>query len=159
MCCVPYSVRWKTLLTVGLWPNASMTATTTDQLLHIMCSYCKAITPIHGVSLTRVTSNGGACVRCSTSSVFSGKRWIKEYRPELQQRQKWLSVQKNIKVGDLVLMMDELSPRVSWPLALVEEIKMGGDGLARSARVRTQSTQLVRPLTKLVLLEGSHYDT
>ena len=68
-------------------------------------------------------------------------------------------MQENIKVGNLVLMVDELSPRGSWPLALVEEIKMGRDGLVRSARVRTRSTQLVRPITKLVLLEGSHYDT
>ena len=85
------------------------------------------------------------------------KRWIKEYLPEFQRRQKWVKDVPNLNVGDLVLLLDENSPRGSWPLGLVKEISMGKDGLVRSARVKTATTKLVRPITKLVILEGALY--
>ena len=87
------------------------------------------------------------------------KRWLREYLPELQRRQKWLQTKPNIKSGDLVLIADESSLRGSWPLGLVEETKVGGDGLVRSARIRTRSTHLVRPISKLIWWEGVHYDS
>ena len=40
-------------------------------------------------------------------------------------------------------------------MGLVEEVHEGSDGLVRSAKIRTKSSQLIRPVTKLVLLEGS----
>ena len=85
------------------------------------------------------------------------KRWLKEYIPELQRRQKWLRPVRNVTEGDLVLVVDEASPRGSWPLGLVEETKTGRDGLVRSAKIRCRTGQYVRPITKLVLLEGVHY--
>ena len=85
------------------------------------------------------------------------KRWIKEYLPELQRRQKWVKDVPNLNVGDLVLLLDENSPRGSWHLGLVKEISTGRDGLVRSARVKTATTELVRPITKLVILEGALY--
>jgi hypothetical protein len=82
------------------------------------------------------------------------KRWIKEYLPELQLRQKWHSIQRNLKVGDVVLLVDESSPRGCWPLGLIVDVNIGRDDLIRSARVKVRGTELVRPITKLVLLEG-----
>lgn len=82
------------------------------------------------------------------------RRWIREYLPELQKRPKWLGVVRNVQIGDLVLIMDENAPRGAWPLGLVLETTSGRDGLVRSAKLRTKSTVLVRPITKLVLLEG-----
>ena len=51
-------------------------------------------------------------------------------------------------------MVDESVPRGLWPLARVTETYPGKDGLVRSVRIRTKNTQLVRPITKLVMLEG-----
>ena len=85
-------------------------------------------------------------------------RWLKEYLPELNRRQKWLNKKPNLKVGDMVLMIDENAPRGSWPLARVAEVHVGRDGLVRSARLKTKTTFLVRPVTKLVFLEGAHYE-
>ena len=82
------------------------------------------------------------------------KRWLKEYLPELNRRQKWHNEKPNICTGDIVLVMDENSPRGSWPLARVSDVFSGRDGLVRSVRLRTKSGQLVRPITKVVLLEG-----
>ena len=81
------------------------------------------------------------------------QRWLKEYLPELQKRNKWQREQRNVKVGDVVLIMDENTPRGIWPMGQVVEVNEGRDGLVRSARVRTKSTELVRPITKLVVLE------
>ncbi len=34
-------------------------------------------------------------------------RWLKEYLPALQQRQKWLQPKRNLQVGDLVIILHE----------------------------------------------------
>ena len=78
----------------------------------------------------------------------------KEYLPILQCRTKWLDRKENLSVGDLVLIAEE-TPRNSWPLARVLEVYPGDDGLVRSVKVKTRSTTLVRPVTKLCLLEAA----
>lgn len=77
------------------------------------------------------------------------------YIPELQNRSKWFNSVRNLQKGDLVLISDENTPRNLWPLAIVDEIVQGRDGLVRSVRLHTRTTQLVRPVTKIVLLEGN----
>ena len=58
-------------------------------------------------------------------------------------------------VGDLVLLLDESTPRSLWPLALVIETKTGRDGLVRCVRVKTKaSKELVRSISKIVFLEA-----
>ena len=58
---------------------------------------------------------------------------------------------RNICVGDLVLILDENMPRPLWPLALVIHVNVGRDGLVRSVRLRTKSTELV---SKIVFWEA-----
>ncbi len=82
------------------------------------------------------------------------KQWTRQYLPQLQRRTKWLVKQRNMKVGDLVLMLDENTPRSLWPLALVIAVNEGRDGLVRSLRLKTKSSELVRPVTKVVFLEA-----
>jgi hypothetical protein len=84
------------------------------------------------------------------------KKWIREYLPELQRRQKWLKIHKNVKMGDLVLITDENTPRYLWPLGLVAKTKEGSDGLVRSVEIKTKSTTFIRPITKIVLLEAAN---
>ena len=83
------------------------------------------------------------------------RRWVKEYLPELQHRQKWLQPQRNIKVGDVVMIVDEKAPRNTWPLAVVQEVHVGNQGLVRSVKVKTKSTQLVRPISKPMSIAGT----
>ena len=82
------------------------------------------------------------------------KKWIKYYLPELHSRQKWLNISPNLKVGDIVMMLDKIVERGSYPMARVIEVKKGRDGLVRSARLQTKTSPLVRPIHKLVLLEA-----
>lgn len=89
------------------------------------------------------------------SNVF-WSRWTREYLPSLQQRQKWNKPQRNLAVNDIVLLLDENTPRSIWPLGRVLEVFSNQrDGLVRSAKVKTRSTELVRPIDKIVLLESS----
>ena len=82
-------------------------------------------------------------------------RWLKVYVPELQKRCKWSNSKPNVKVNDLVLLVEENTPRGLWPLGVVVEAIQGDDGLVRAVRVKTKVTELTRPITKVVLLEGS----
>ena len=80
------------------------------------------------------------------------KRWTKEYLPHLQKRQKWNRPHRNFSVGDLVLLVEECTPRNTWPLGRITETIKDAKGFVRKVRVRTQSNELERPITKLCLL-------
>lgn len=82
------------------------------------------------------------------------KRWIKEYLPLLQQRQKWVNPERNFVEGDVVLLMDDDIPRNSWVMGRVVETFPGKDGLVRTVRVKTQNNNFKRPVTKLCLIEA-----
>lgn len=92
-------------------------------------------------------------------------RWTKEYLQTLQPRQKWPNTQRNIKLGDIVLIKNELTSRNNWPLAKVIQILPSKDNLVRKVKLQlasnqldkngkrlVQPTQLERPIHKLVLL-------
>ena len=81
------------------------------------------------------------------------RRWVKAYLPELQRRYKWLENRRNVRKGDVVLLVDENTPKNLWPLGIVLEVTEGRDGLVRSVKVKTQSTVLTRPITNVVMLE------
>lgn len=84
------------------------------------------------------------------------KRWLKEYLPTLQQKGKWTQVKRNLAPGDLVLVAEDNVHRGQWPLGRVIEVYFGKDGYARSAKIKTRSTQLVRPISKLCFLESTN---
>lgn len=70
------------------------------------------------------------------------KRWIREYLPLLQERQKWNQRKKNLKPGDMVIIMDSSAPRGSWPLGKVPETIHDKKGLVRSAPLKTKTNIL-----------------
>ena len=80
-------------------------------------------------------------------------RWVKEYLPMLQERQKWLKRRRNFKVGDLVIMKDTNIPRGQWPKALVQETLPDSDGVVRQVLVRSATGVFRRDVRKLCLLE------
>ncbi|VDI68568.1 Hypothetical predicted protein [Mytilus galloprovincialis] len=83
------------------------------------------------------------------------RRWIREYLPTLQMRPKWQRPNTDIRKGDIVLVAEVNVQRGQWPLGRVTEVKVGRDGHVRSCVVKTHKSELVRPITKLCLLEGS----
>lgn len=82
------------------------------------------------------------------------RRWTREYMPTLQVRHKWVEPVRNISLGGIVLVVDEHLPRNVWLLGRGVEVHHGSDHLSRSAKVKTRTTTLVRPIRKLCLLES-----
>jgi hypothetical protein len=81
-------------------------------------------------------------------------RWRSEYLPLLQSRSKWLSTETNLKIDDIVLIVDQDTPRYKWVFGRVTKTFPGKDNLVRSVEVETKQGLFVRPLTKLCLLES-----
>ena len=82
--------------------------------------------------------------------------WLRQYLPQLQERQKWKTRQPNIRVGDLVLLETDHVLKHRWPVARVKEIITGKDGQIRSVTVKTADgkTPLKRSVHQLFPLEG-----
>ncbi|XP_013402959.1 uncharacterized protein LOC106168462 [Lingula anatina] len=85
-------------------------------------------------------------------------RWLSEYLPALQERQKWLKLTSNLKPGDLVMVCQDHTPRNQWPLGLVTGTRAGNDNIVRAVEVKTAHGIFERPITKICLLEASGED-
>ena len=61
-------------------------------------------------------------------------RWLREYTLSLNKRSKWYSPSdRELKVNDLVWIVDAQNPRGYYPLGRILSLKYGIDGIARSA--------------------------
>ena len=56
------------------------------------------------------------------------------------ERSRWRTPRENVKVGDVVLMVDENYPRGKWLIARVVEASADDDGFVRVVKVKTTST-------------------
>jgi hypothetical protein len=82
------------------------------------------------------------------------QRWSSEYIHSLTPRTKWQNVNAAPDIGDC-LIRNKLTPPSRWPFARIINVHPGDDGIVRVVTVRTSSSELVRPLVKLVLLPSS----
>ncbi|XP_069366373.1 uncharacterized protein [Paralichthys olivaceus] len=91
------------------------------------------------------------------SQILADRFWttfIHYYLPTLQTRQKWKSDKDNLDLGQVVLIVDPQYPRASWPVGRITEVYPGQDGKVRSAKVRMQGREYVRPVARLIPLPG-----
>ena len=63
------------------------------------------------------------------------QRWRKELLAQWQERGKWEKPKRNVKIGDIVLIMDSSIPRCQWRMAKVIETFPGKDGLVRKVKL------------------------
>ena len=85
-----------------------------------------------------------------------GNRFLRKYIPNQQTWLKWIKISENLKVNDLVWLLEK---RGLWPLAKVIEIYPGLDGVVRSVKLRTPHGEKIRPVIKLskVLINKQNY--
>ena len=84
------------------------------------------------------------------------RRWTREYLPSLQERQKWNEPRRDFAVDDVVLVADLNLPRSCWPLGRILEVQRNAkDIYVRRVTVKTQTSVLQRPITKIVFLESA----
>ena len=67
------------------------------------------------------------------------KRWREEFVSALKLRMKWREAKDKLKVGDVVLVVDQNAPRGHWHLGQVEEVFPGQDGQDRLVQVSTST--------------------
>jgi len=79
-------------------------------------------------------------------------RWKYEYLLELQKRYKWKTQRENLKVNDLVVIMEDNLPPHEWRLGRVVEVHLGRDQNVRVASIKTEKGVVKRPVVKLVFL-------
>lgn len=77
------------------------------------------------------------------------RRWQDEYLSRLQQRPKWLKTQKELKIGDIVLIKSDGLPPGKWSMGRIVDKHPGSDGLTRVYSVKSGSSITRRPITKL----------
>ena len=63
------------------------------------------------------------------------QRWLKEWLPGLNRTTKWHKKKKNLKVGDIVIVISPYSPRAHWPLDKATQLFPGSDGSVRVAQL------------------------
>lgn len=79
-------------------------------------------------------------------------RWTDEYVTLQQRRNKWANYHENLKIGDFVLIKNELTPPRQWAMVRIIHVYADATGLVRSCRIRTAHTELDRPIVKLCLM-------
>lgn len=89
---------------------------------------------------------------CQRLAQDLSKRWKTEYLNTLQQRNRWNMERIDLRVGDMVLLVDELTPSMAWPLGRVVETFPGNDGRVRVINVKTIKGIYRRPITKVIYL-------
>ena len=80
------------------------------------------------------------------------KRFRKEYLSQLILKGKCKEPRK-LKVGDVVIVGDDTHKRIDWPLARIERLIEGRDGVVRVALLRTSMGQFSRPIQRVYPLE------
>ena len=96
--------------------------------------------------------------RCQAMVQHFLARWSKEYLQTLQAKGKWRAIQPNLQVGDVVILKEDKTFACYWPLAKVLQTYPGKDGLVRVAKIKTATSELKRPVTKLSLLHREEAD-
>jgi hypothetical protein len=79
--------------------------------------------------------------------------WSKEYLQRQLSIYKWNQPQQSISEGSVVLVIDERYPPSKWPLGRVIQLHPGKDNLTRVVTVKTQFSEIKRPIAKLCPLD------
>ena len=89
---------------------------------------------------------------------FFWTRWMRYFAPSLLVRNKWWKPRENVKVNDVVLIVDKNNPRGRWKMAQVVEVYPSEDERVRSLKLKawdarwSKHVYFTRPITKICLL-------
>lgn len=86
-------------------------------------------------------------------------RWSEEYLQTQQRGQKWTRRERDIAIGDVVLVRQENMAPTHWPLGHILEVHPGSDGCVRNVVVHTVSGGYLRPVQKLCILLEENFES
>ncbi|XP_049871359.1 uncharacterized protein LOC126370525 isoform X1 [Pectinophora gossypiella] len=75
--------------------------------------------------------------KCNDLKQSFWKVWSNQYLNTLQSRPKWKNMLPNVAIGSLVILKDDNSSPMYWPMARVINVFPGSDGLVRAVEVKT----------------------
>ncbi|XP_048252604.1 uncharacterized protein LOC125380888 [Haliotis rufescens] len=78
--------------------------------------------------------------------------FVKYYLPDMQLRTKWQKERQNLKMNDVVMIVDPQLLRAQWPVGRVTKTYPGTDGCVRTATVSVKDKEYTRPITRLIPL-------
>lgn len=91
--------------------------------------------------------------RCQQISQHFWKRWSQEYLTNLQQLPKWKRKSELIiKEGAIVVLKEDNLPPLLWKIGRITALHPGKDGTTRVATIKTQNSEVKRPIHKLAIL-------
>ena len=85
--------------------------------------------------------------------------WSKDYLRNLPPIVNKFKAKGKIQEGSLVLIQEDNTPRMKWPMGLVKRVFPGRDGLVRSVEIKTSRGLVVQPIQRLHNLEIGCQDT
>ena len=80
------------------------------------------------------------------------RRWSREYLKTIISRQKWLGRKENFKIDDVVLLVDDSTPRSRWVIGKITNVYPDVHGVVRSVSVKARGNEMKRPIHKLCLI-------
>ena len=82
--------------------------------------------------------------------------WTSQYLTRIESRAKWEKPREDVKVGDIVIIVDSNEPRNLWKSGIIDSVHRGSDGKVRKTSVMVGTTDLNkygRPLKPRLVLE------
>ena len=70
------------------------------------------------------------------------EKWTLYYFPRLIMQQKWHYDERNLKVGDIVIIVDKKLPRGQWKLGKVSAVEPGVDDKVRKVSVQYKNKSI-----------------
>lgn len=89
---------------------------------HLLLGHANPNMPPDVPSVNRLQRSGGAKYM-QFQVIFAA--WMRECIPFLTGQRKWLTGQKNLKVSDIMVLIDQDLPREIWPIRKVTRIFIG----------------------------------
>ncbi len=80
------------------------------------------------------------------------KRWSVEYVVNLRKLTKWYRSNRNIRIGDIVIINEDGLVPTTWPLGRIIEVHHGKDNVVRVVTVKTVRGVYKRPVMKIAVL-------
>jgi hypothetical protein len=77
------------------------------------------------------------------------RKWSTDYIQGLQQRQRWQNTTPNLQPGDLVLVKDDNTTPLQWPIAVITDTHPDKDNSVRVVALQTPKRNFKRPITKI----------
>ena len=85
-------------------------------------------------------------------------KWSNDYLRNLPPTVPQFQGKGKAEVGAVVLIREDNTPRLKWPLGVITQVFPGRDGIVRSVQVKTAKGTLTRPIQRLHDLEIANND-